>query len=57
VNKNWYVLYTKTTQEKEVRDLLVKNGYEVFFADAKGQASMDRPETVIGCRLPVDVNY
>lgn len=28
--KNWYVFYTKSRQEKNVRDLLLKNGYEVF---------------------------
>jgi transcription antitermination factor NusG len=28
--KNWYVFYTKSRQEKKVRDLLVKQGYEVF---------------------------
>jgi transcription antitermination factor NusG len=30
VNKHWYVFYTKSRQEKKVRDLLDKSGYEVF---------------------------
>lgn len=30
VNKHWYVFYTKSRQEKKVKDLLLKNGYEVF---------------------------
>lgn len=30
MNKNWYVFYTKSRQEKKVRDLLMKNGFEVF---------------------------
>jgi transcription termination/antitermination protein NusG len=30
VNKNWYVFYTKSRQEKKVRDLLDKSGYQVF---------------------------
>ena len=30
MNKNWYVFYTKSRQEKKVRDLLLKNGFEVF---------------------------
>jgi transcription termination/antitermination protein NusG len=30
VNRNWYVFYTKSRQEKKVRDLLDKSGYEVF---------------------------
>lgn len=28
--KYWYVFYTKSRQEKKVKDLLEKNGYEVF---------------------------
>jgi len=28
--RNWYVFYTKSRQEKKVRDLLEKNGFEVF---------------------------
>ncbi|HEU5147338.1 MAG TPA: UpxY family transcription antiterminator, partial [Chryseosolibacter sp.] len=28
--KNWYVFYTKSRQEKKVRDLLLRDGYEVF---------------------------
>lgn len=28
--KNWYVFYTKSRQEKKVRDLLEKNGHDVF---------------------------
>jgi transcriptional antiterminator NusG len=30
VTKHWYVFYTKSRQEKKVRELLQKNGYEVF---------------------------
>jgi transcriptional antiterminator NusG len=30
VNKNWYVFYTKSRQEKKVKDLLAKGGFEVF---------------------------
>lgn len=30
MNKNWYVFYTKSRQEKKVRDLLMKNGFDVF---------------------------
>ena len=30
VKKNWYVFYTKSRQEKKVRELLEKSGYEVF---------------------------
>lgn len=30
VNKYWYVFYTKSRQEKKVKDLLLKNSYEVF---------------------------
>ncbi|MEX1240300.1 MAG: UpxY family transcription antiterminator [Cyclobacteriaceae bacterium] len=30
MNRQWYVFYTKSRQEKKVRDLLLKNGYEVF---------------------------
>lgn len=30
MNKQWYVFYTKSRQEKKVRDLLEKSGYEVF---------------------------
>jgi transcriptional antiterminator NusG len=30
VNKQWYVFYTKSRQEKKVRDLLMKHGYDVF---------------------------
>lgn len=30
MNKYWYVFYTKSRQEKKVRDLLLKNGYSVF---------------------------
>lgn len=29
-SKNWYVFYTKSRQEKKVRDLLLRRGYEVF---------------------------
>jgi transcription termination/antitermination protein NusG len=28
--KQWYVFYTKSRQEKKVKDLLQRNGYEVF---------------------------
>ena len=28
--KQWFVFYTKSRQEKKVRDLLLKSGYEVF---------------------------
>ncbi|MBX2966899.1 MAG: UpxY family transcription antiterminator [Cyclobacteriaceae bacterium] len=28
--KNWFVFYTKSRQEKKVRDLLTRRGYEVF---------------------------
>ena len=30
MTKNWYVFYTKSRQEKKVRDLLLRDGYEVF---------------------------
>lgn len=30
MEKQWYVFYTKSRQEKKVRDLLLKNGYDVF---------------------------
>lgn len=30
MTKNWYVFYTKSRQEKKVRDLLLQDGYEVF---------------------------
>lgn len=30
MNKSWYVFYTKSRQEKKARELLLKNGYEVF---------------------------
>ncbi len=30
MNKSWYVFYTKSRQEKKVKDLLLKNGFEVF---------------------------
>ena len=30
MNKQWYVFYTKSRQEKKVKDLLVKSGYDVF---------------------------
>lgn len=30
MNRQWYVFYTRSRQEKKVRDLLVKNGHEVF---------------------------
>lgn len=30
MNKYWYVFYTKSRQEKKVRDLLLKNEYDVF---------------------------
>ena len=30
MNKHWYVFYTKSRQEKKVRDLLAKSGYDVF---------------------------
>lgn len=30
MNKQWYVFYTKSRQEKKVRDLLARNGYEAF---------------------------
>lgn len=30
MNKHWYVFYTKSRQEKKVRELLLKNGYHVF---------------------------
>ena len=28
--KNWFVFYTKSRQEKKVRDLLLRRGFEVF---------------------------
>lgn len=28
--KRWYVFYTKSRQEKKVKELLLRNGYEVF---------------------------
>jgi transcription termination/antitermination protein NusG len=30
MDKQWYVFYTKSRQEKKVKDLLLKNGYDVF---------------------------
>ena len=30
MNKQWYVFYTKSRQEKKVKDLLVKSGFDVF---------------------------
>jgi transcriptional antiterminator NusG len=30
MNKYWYVFYTKSRQEKKLRDLLLKDGYSVF---------------------------
>ncbi len=30
MSKNWFVFYTKSRQEKKVRDLLTRRGYEVF---------------------------
>ncbi len=30
MNKHWYVFYTKSRQEKKVRDLLLRNGYDAF---------------------------
>ena len=30
MTKNWYVFYTKSRQEKKVRDLLLRDGYDVF---------------------------
>jgi transcription antitermination factor NusG len=30
MEKFWYVFYTKSRQEKKVRDLLLKNGYDTF---------------------------
>jgi transcription termination/antitermination protein NusG len=30
MTKNWYVFYTKSRQEKKVRDMLLRDGYEVF---------------------------
>lgn len=30
MKKQWFVFYTKSRQEKKVRDLLLKSGYEVF---------------------------
>jgi transcription antitermination factor NusG len=30
VQKHWFVFYTRSRQEKKVKDLLVKTGYEVF---------------------------
>lgn len=30
MNKHWFVFYTKSRQEKKVRDLLMKSGREVF---------------------------
>lgn len=30
MDKQWYVFYTKSRQEKKVRDLLSKGGFEVF---------------------------
>lgn len=35
MNKQWYVFYTKSRQEKKVKDLLSKNGYEVFLPTHK----------------------
>lgn len=33
--KQWYVFYTKSRQEKKVRDLLEKGGFEVFLPTQK----------------------
>jgi transcription antitermination factor NusG len=33
--RQWYVFYTKSRQEKKVKDLLLKNGYEVFLPTHK----------------------
>ena len=30
MHKQWYVFYTKSRQEKKVRDLLLRGGFEVF---------------------------
>lgn len=30
MKKQWFVFYTKSRQEKKIRDLLLKSGYEVF---------------------------
>jgi transcription termination/antitermination protein NusG len=30
MTKNWYVFYTKSRQEKKVRDMLLRDGYDVF---------------------------
>src|SRR5690606_15969941 len=30
MHKQWYVFYTRSRQEKKVRDLLLKGGFEVF---------------------------
>lgn len=30
ITKKWLVFYTKSRQEKKVRDILLRNGYEVF---------------------------
>lgn len=30
IAKNWLVFYTKSRQEKKVRDILLRNGHEVF---------------------------
>lgn len=30
MSKQWYVFYTKSRQEKKVKDLLLKGGYDVF---------------------------
>lgn len=35
MNKHWYVFYTKSRQEKKVKDLLLRGGYEVFLPTQK----------------------
>ncbi len=30
MEKNWFVFYTKSRQEKKVKELLVRNGFDVF---------------------------
>ena len=44
---NWYVIYTKSRQEKKVAELLIKRGYEVYCPVVKiKKAWSDRLKTV-----------
>lgn len=35
MNKHWYVFYTRSRQEKKVKELLIRSGYEVFLPTQK----------------------